>query len=617
MSLHIIGDEEPKISDYALIGNCCAAALVSRYGSIDWCCLPEFHSPSVFAALLDRKKGGCFMVSPAEEYRSSQSYLPDTNVVETRFKTPAGEVKLLDAFTAAEEEDKMQSLFPDHEILRMVEGVSGEIKMKVDFCPRIFYGKIFPELKDYHKLGIKVSWKENTLIFISTLDQSQIKVDPGAGKATAEFTIREGEKVFFSLSFSNQGPAVIPELHETAAQRMDKTIVYWRRWVGKCKYTGVYQEQVKRSVLTLKLLANAPSGAIIAAPTTSLPEEIGGERNWDYRYCWLRDASFTIRVLLKLGFEDEAHAYMNWILHATRLTQPKLQVVYSVYGHAHLEEKTLDWLSGYEDSKPVRIGNKADSQFQLDVYGEVLDAVYSYAQIVKEFDRVSRRFVIGIGKVICKMWREPDNGIWEIRSPGVHHTHSKVMAWVGLDRLVKLCERYHWTEAPLPMFKDALVEIRSEIEDLGYNTELNSYTRGFNGNKVDASLLTLSLVGYCHSDSLRMVSTVKLIKERLLNNDLVYRYRDVEDGLEGDEGAFALCNFWLAENLVQSGEVEEGIRIFEAVLKHASPAGLLSEEIDPESHDLLGNYPQGFTHIGLINAAISINEAVKKQTVKA
>jgi GH15 family glucan-1,4-alpha-glucosidase len=251
-------------------------------------------------------------------------------------------------------------------------------------------------------------------VLLTTLEPDQIKVDHGTGKAMAEFDVRQGERIIFSFSYSNQSPAVLPELKETAWTRMQQTIHYWRDWIGKIKYTGVYEDQVRRSALALKLLAHAPSGSIIAAPTTSLPEIPGGERNWDYRYCWLRDASFTTRVLVKLGFEDEAHAYMNWILHATQLTRPKLQVVYSVYGHSNLKEETIDWLSGYKDSRPVRTGNKADGQFQLDIYGEVLDAVYSYAPLVKKFDRDSKKFIIGLGEAICELWNKPDNGIWEV-----------------------------------------------------------------------------------------------------------------------------------------------------------------------------------------------------------
>lgn len=603
--------EEPALSDYALIGNSCSAALVSKFGSIDWCCLPEFHSPAIFAALLDRKKGGYFSISPVHQNQVTQKYLPDTNVAETTFKTSEGEAKILDAFTAMKEEDMLLSLFPDHEILRIVEGISGSVKMKLDYSPRIFYGKKIPELKDHKKLGIQFSWKENIFILLTTLETDLVKI-VNKGSALAEFDIKEGEKVIFSLSYSNQSPAVLPELQETALKRMDATINYWKEWIGRCKYSGIYQEAVKRSALTLKLLAHAPSGAIIAAPTTSLPEKIGGERNWDYRYCWLRDASFTIRVLVNLGFEDEAHAYMNWILHATRLTRPELQVVYSVYGHADLKEKTLDWLSGYGNSRPVRTGNKADRQFQLDVYGEVLDAIYAYAPLVKEFDRGSRKFIIGLGKVICKMWNKPDNGIWEIRSSNLHHTHSKVMAWAGLDRLIKLCEKYEWTTAPIEQFRDTLALIRSQIEKSGFNNQLKSYTRALNGSETDASLLTLPIVGYCDYTSPEMIATVKLITEQLSNHDMIYRYRNIDDGLQGDEGSFAICNFWLAENLAQSGDVEQAIKIFETTLRQAGPTGLLSEQIDPETHELLGNYPQAFTHIGLINAALSINSVLQR-----
>lgn len=601
-----------KLSDYAIIGNSRTSALVSKKGSIDWCCLPEFDSPSIFAALLDRKKGGYFSINPTADYSSIQRYLPDTNVVETFFESEKGSARLIDAFTAMDEEDKIHSLFPDHEVLRVVEGITGSVRIKMEYVPRTFYGKNPPQLRDQKKLGIHFNWKENIYVLLSTLDPEQFSFSHDKDKAIAEFLLQEGEQVLFSLSYSSQSPAVIPEIKATAWNRIRQTISYWKKWISNCQYTGLFEYQVKRSALTLKLLAHAPTGAIIAAPTTSLPEELGGVRNWDYRYCWLRDASFTIRVLVKLGFEEEAHAYMNWILHATQLTRPKLQVVYSVYGHSSIKEKILDWLDGYMNSRPVRIGNSADTQFQLDVYGEVLDAIYAFVPLIKRFDRDTKNFIIELGEVICKLWEQPDNGIWEVRTTLIHHTHSKVMAWVGLDRLIKLCQQFNWKKAPLEKFKQTTIRIRNEVERLGYNHELNSYTREFNGNTLDASLLTLSLLGYCDATSPRMVSTINLIRERLSKNGLIFRYLGLPDGLPGYEGSFGVCNFWLAENLAKAGRLEQALNVFEAMLKHSSPAGLFSEEVDPDSHELLGNYPQSFTHIGLINAALSINEASKK-----
>ena len=603
-----------KLSDYALIGNSRTSALVSKLGSIDWCCLPEFDSPSIFAALLDRERGGYFSICPLADYNSSQRYLPDTNVVETAFETEEGQARILDAFTAMDEEAKTHSLFPDHEVLRVVEGISGAVRFKMEYVPRTFYGKSHPQLHDQQKLGIHFTWKQHVYVLLSTLTQQQYSLSQDKGRAVAEFVVQQGEQVVFSLSYSSQSPAIIPEIRTTAWKRMQDTMRYWKKWIGSCQYSGLYEEQVKRSALTLKLLTHAPSGAIIAAPTTSLPEEVGGVRNWDYRYCWLRDASFTTRVLVKLGFEAEAHAYMNWILHATQLTRPKLQVVYSVFGHASIKERTLHWLNGYRSSRPVRIGNGADTQLQLDVYGEVLDALYTYAPLAKRFDRDTRKFIIALGKVICKHWEQPDNGIWEVRTKLVHHTHSKVMCWVGLDRIIKLCEQFNWDNAPLEKFKSTATRIKNCVEEQGYSKELESYTRALNGNTLDASLLTLSLVGYCNAASPRMASTTAQIAAQLAKNGLIFRYLQVDDGLSGDEGSFSICNFWLAENLAKAGKLKQAVKIFDNMLSHGSPTGLFSEEIDPHSHELVGNYPQGFTHIGLINAALSINEASKKGT---
>jgi GH15 family glucan-1,4-alpha-glucosidase len=600
----------PDISEYSMIGNCRSAALISRHGSIDWCCLPDFDSPAIFSALLDEDNGGHFSISPIKEYKSGQAYINDTNVVSTVFNTSDGNVEVMDAFVATTDLVKKLSLFPDHEILRIVTCSEGRVQLKMEFAPTIFYGKRKADIQNNKKLGFKFCFKENSYILQSNIDLEEANISEN--KLVAFFEINKGETIIFSLSSSSQSPAILPEITKSGYDRMMLTIEYWKSWIGQCSYSGVYKEEVKRSILSLKLLAHAPSGAIIAAPTTSLPEEIGGERNWDYRFCWLRDASFTVRVLIKLGFEQEVHAYMNWMTHATQLTRPKLQVVYSVFGNATLREFSLQWLSGFKNSKPVRIGNGAYNQHQLDVYGEVLDAFFSYSQIVNEFDKVNRKFILGLGNMICKLWDQPDNGIWEARSAPAHYTHSRVMAWIGLDRLIKLSAKYKWKDVDIDKYQRVKTALARDIEKLGFNKDVNSYVSFFKGSNLDASALVFSLVGYCDASSPRMISTVKAISKNLSGNKLIYRYRNLNDGLKGTEGSFGICNFWLVENFAKSGKIDKAVEMFDILLDHAGSNGLMSEQIDPETHELLGNYPQGFSHIGLINAALSINDAYQK-----
>jgi GH15 family glucan-1,4-alpha-glucosidase len=600
-----------NIADHVLIGNCRAAALVSKYGSINWCCMPEFHSPATFAALLDNEKGGFFLIQPTGQFRSFQSYATGTNVAEVLFETDEGSVKLIDCFVAMEEHEKQAELFPDHEILRMVECISGSMRLRYEYVPRSFYGKYAVRLKDYKRLGIHFTYRENVFVFQTTV--TEVNISDNTEKISGEFQISKDERVIFSMSCSTQYPAIIPEIKTTAAKRVEDTIGYWRNWINKCRYDGVFADWVLRSALTLKLLTHAPSGAIVAAPTTSLPESLGGVRNWDYRFCWLRDASFTVRALIKLGYYEEAHAYMSWILHATRLTQPKLQVVYNVFGNAGVNEKDCDWLKGYKHSRPVRIGNNAHRQFQLDVYGEVLDAVYAYSKIIDNFDRGTRKFIIGLGKTICKHWNEPDNGIWEIRSSAKQHTHSKVMAWVGLDRLIRLSEKYGWKDVPKDLFRQTKEKIGKAVEELGFNRDLNTYVSDFDGSAADAVLLTFPLVNYCSAGAPEMTGTVRHLRTILPEHGFMYRYLNSDDGLPGKEGAFIVANFWLIENLAKMGQTDEAIDLFNMTVASASPHGLLSEEIDPVTKEWLGNFPQGFSHIGLINAALSIDEAVSEK----
>jgi GH15 family glucan-1,4-alpha-glucosidase len=421
-------------------------------------------------------------------------------------------------------------------------------------------------------------------------------------------TIDAGDRRFLSLAFDTEAPAVIPPLGAAARERLDRSIRWWQDWAAQCRYEGPYREAVVRSALTLKLQTFAPSGAIIAAPTTSLPEQLGGDRNWDYRYCWLRDASFTVRALFDLGYRDEGEAFVSWLLHATRLTWPELQVLYDVYGEARIPERELDHLSGYDGARPVRVGNDAFGQLQLDVYGEVVDAAARFVAAGGCLDRDARRMLCGLGQTVCRRWQEPDEGIWEGRSGRFHHTHSKALCWVALDRLIALHER-HGLDLPVDRFRAAREAIREAIETHGFNTRLGSYTRLFDGDDLDASLLTLPLYGYIDAEHPRMRSTCARIHERLGHDSLVYRYdRSTEDGLPPGEGAFGICGFWAVECRARGGDLRGATRDFEQLLQYGNDVGLFAEEIDPQNGRALGNFPQAFTHIGLINAALTLEE---------
>lgn len=607
-------DSYPPIGDYALIGDSRSAALVSRDGSIDWLCFPRFDSPSMFAALLDAEVGGRFRIRPVGPFRSERQYLPGTNILETTFHCSGGTVVLRDLMPVFSEEDKRLALLPEREILREVDGLQGEVEIEIVYDPRPDYARMHPLLRSRGALGLWCEGRGSALIL-----RSELPVDLASDGRSARGVkrIRAGERKYLSLTYSEDAPAVIPLLGDAARQKVERTARWWREWVARCEYDGPYGEAVVRSALVLKLMAYAPSGAIVAAPTTSLPEKLGGVRNWDYRYCWLRDASFTLRALFALGYDEEAEAFLSWILHSTRLTWPELQVVYDVFGESNLREEELSHLRGYADSRPVRIGNAAHDQLQLDVYGEVIDAAAMVARRRGRFDGDTIRMLDGLGHTVCRCWREPDEGIWEGRSGRFHHTHSKVLCWVALDRLIEMYEAgYH--ELSVDLFRRNRDAIRTEIEARGYSERLQSYTRTFGGDEMDASLLTLPLYGYVEASHPRMRSTVARIREKLIRDGLVYRYEArTDDGLPPGEGAFGICSFWAVECLAKAGEVEAATEAFERLLAYANDVGLFAEEIDPETGAALGNFPQAFTHIGLINAALTLAEHVPERTPTA
>lgn len=593
----------PPLGDYAAIGDCRCLGLVSRQGSLDWLCLPRFDSPSVFGALLDAEKGGRFAIRPVAPGRTTRSYLENTNVLETVFATDGGEVRLTDFMPVGTYRDYRQKLWPERYLLRLVECLAGEVEIEALYEPRPQYGKHAARLGDRGRLGLYCEHRGQALILLSDFPLA-LRADRTA--AFGRKTLRAGELCSFSLAFVEKDVATIPPLdREYLQEQLAMTAGWWRRWADRCTYRGSYRREVVRSLLVLKLLTYAPSGAVVAAPTTSLPERIGGSRNWDYRYCWLRDAAMTIRAFLHHGYTLEAESFLSWLLHTTGLSRPELQVLYSLYGETHLRESELDFLDGYRASRPVRVGNAASGQLQLDIYGEVIQGAFEIALKKRSFDRVTRRMLKKLGETVCRKWRKPDTGIWEIRAGPRHNTHSKVMCWVALDRLLTL-HRQGIIDIPAAYFTAERDAIRAMIEEKSFNGELQCYVSQFGGKEVDVSLLMLPIYGYIAAADPRMVATYRRIEKNLGVNGLLYRFPFGYDGIQEGEGTFAIAVFLAVAVLAQRGEVEAAQKLMDTALAQASDLGLYGEEIDAVSGAALGNFPQAYTHVGLINAAAAL-----------
>lgn len=595
----------PRIGDYGIIGDCRSVALISRNGSIDWLCWPRFDSPSLFGALLDQDKGGRFAIHPTGQFNATRRYVGDTNVLETTFRTATGSVRLIDFMPVDSEANKRDMLWPAHQILRIVECIEGEVEIEVFCAPRPDYARKKPRLRYRGALGYYFEQRGHAFILRSEIP---LMLSADGAEVCGRVVLQQGERHRVSAVYSGGEPAFIPPLGILAEQRLQASLRWWEAWAAQCTYDGPYREAVLRSALCLKLMSYAPSGALVAAPTTSLPEKLGGVRNWDYRYCWLRDASLTLQSLFDLGYRQEAEAFMAWLLHATQMSQPELQILYDVHGETRLPEQELEHLSGFADSRPVRIGNDARKQLQLDIYGEVLDAVYAFVARGGRLDRATGRMLKGFGNTVCRRWHEPDEGIWEIRGERLHHTYSKAMCWVALDRLIELSEQGH-LKIPLERFRDTRAAIREEIERRGYSEAVQSYVSVFDGNDVDASLLLLVRYGYAAPTSRRTHLTCARVHERLGHDGLLYRYLAENDGLPPGEGAFGICSFWAVDCKALQGDVRGAAALFERVLSYANDLGLLAEEIDPDSGQMLGNYPQAFTHVGLIDAALTLAQA--------
>lgn len=588
------------IHDYAAIGDGRSVALVGRNGSIDWLCWPRFDSPSIFGAILDQD-AGCWSLAPTAPSRVERRYIDGTNVLETRFDTDAGSLVVTDLMPVASEEDKRRLLLPEHEILRVVECVRGEVEVEMRLVPRPHYGRRPGRVRNDGRLGIRLEMNADVLMLRSDLPL-EVNAD---GLVHGRTRLRAGDTVHASLTFADDSPAVLPPLGEWSRAAIARSVVWWRDWAARLRYDGPRREMVIRSALALKLLVYAPSGAVVAAPTTSLPERIGGDLNWDYRFCWLRDAAFTVRALFELGCSAEAEAFVSWLLHATRLTQPELRILYDVHGNEPLDERILEGFAGYEGSRPVRIGNAAAGQRQLDVYGEVIDAVTHFVGAGGALDRDTERTLCAFGEYVCRHWQEPDEGIWEPRSGAAHNTHSRLLCWTALDRLLQLHAKGHLPGAPAGKLREQRDRIRREIDTRAWNPALNSYVAQLDGDHLDATLLLLPWYGFEDAGSDRMRGTFARVREALGAGDaLLYRYRTADSP---GEGAFGICSFWGAEYLALGGGTPEEARdTFERLCGHANDVGLFAEEIDPATGAALGNFPQAFTHVGLINAAVSL-----------
>jgi len=594
----------PKIQDYAIIGDGRSAALISNRGSIDWLCWPRFDSPSIFGAIVDPKIGGHWSIRPAHDAKVSRRYLDKTNVLETTFANGSAKVVLTDFMSVTSEENKRKRLWPEHEIVRQIKCEGGDAEITFEFNPRLNYGRVVPKIDNVGKLGWRFGLGTHVYTLRGDVDLD-FKESGESPHAIANLRLKAGDAIAFSLNFSEEGPAVLPPLGDDGRERLRLTTDWWLEWISHANYHGKYERHVIRSALALKLLSNAPSGAIVAAPTTSLPERIGGDLNWDYRFAWLRDAAFTVHTLFGLGYKDDAEAFVNWLLHATNLTRPRLCVSYDVFGERPPRECELPHFAGYRGSRPVRLSNAASEQTQLDIYGEVVEAV-SHFFGEEAPDREMQKMLRQCGEFVCKHWREPDNGMWEERDKLRHYTQSRLMCWVALDRLIEMHECGRISGFSIEKFKEQRAAIRREIEEHAWSERLGGYAQACGNHIADANTLLLAYHRFEDASSERMQQTYSRIRERLIpRKGLVHRN---EQSKNRNEGAFAFCSFWEVDFLAQSARLDEAHEVYEAALGFANDVDLFAEEIDPENGDALGNFPQAFTHLGVIHAALTLRD---------
>jgi GH15 family glucan-1,4-alpha-glucosidase len=579
------------IEDYALLGDTQTAALVSREGSIDWLCLPRLDSPACFAALLGESEHGRWLLAPATRTRAiARGYHEATLVLETEYETEEGTVAVVDAMPPPV--DRRVT------VVRLVVGRRGRVPMRMELALRFGYGLVTPSLqRDGDDLVVVCGPDAIRLATPVALDED--------GTACADFSVSAGERVPFVLTWSAS--------HEPAPPRLDPEQLvtgcehWWRTWVARCTYQGEWRDAVVRSLLTLKALSYGPTGGMIAAPTCSLPEQLGGGRNWDYRYCWLRDAAFTLTALHDVGYTEEALAWRAWLLRAVAGDPARMQIVYGPAGERHLPEWHADWLPGYEDSAPVRIGNAAATQFQLDVYGELADS--QYALVLESGFHPGQEQVVGrVLAQVERAWTQPDEGIWEVRGQRRQFTHSKVMAWVAFDRALQLAERVG-LEGPVDHWRAVRDRIHADVCRSGFDAERNTFVQHYGGRELDASLLRIAHVGFLPPNDARVAGTVDAIREELSVGDgLLLRYspaaRGMVDGLPEEEGAFLACSFWLADNLALLGRQDEARGLFERLLSLRNDVGLLAEQYDPHRRRLVGNFPQALSHLALVNTAL-------------
>jgi GH15 family glucan-1,4-alpha-glucosidase len=591
--------ESQRLEDYALISDCATAALVGRNGSIDWLCLPRFDSASCFAALLGEPEHGRWRIAPADPApRVQRRYRDASLILETTFETVEGAVELVDFIS-------QRHGFSD--VIRLVRGLRGRVSMRTEFILRFDYGAVVPWVERLNEGGISAIGGPERVVL-----RTPVPLRGEDLKTVGEFDVGAGETISFVMSY---GASHLPRSHPIdAEQALRKAETFWRRWSSRCCPAGPWTEAAKQSLVVLKGLTYSPTGGIVAAPTTSLPEQLGGSRNWDYRYCWLRDATFTLLALMHGGFYDEARAWRDWLLRAVAGSPDQLQIMYGLGGERRLTEWEVPWLPGYEGSRPVRIGNAAVKQTQLDVYGEILDALY-HAQL-HGLPTVDRAIAIGGAALghLARIWRLPDEGIWEVRGPPQHFTHSKVMAWVAFDRAVKMIERMGEQAGGQPRLEQ-LQRIRDDIHENvcrhGFDAELGSFVQAYGSKSLDASLLLLPLVGFLPPTDPRIIGTVRAVEKRLIVDGFVLRYDTGEgaDGLPPGEGAFLACSFWLADNYILQGRADEGRNLFERLLSLRNDVGLLAEEFDPRAWRQIGNFPQAFSHVALVNTAFNLTHA--------